>query len=532
MNSGPKIPDLRTFLEDYEERNPADVVRITRPIKSRYETTAIAAQLEQMKRTPVLIFENVVNDDGRPFKYPLLSFLCASRERMAYAVGADPKHLASFCAERKQRRIKPQVVSREAAPVKEVVKKGDEVDLLEFPVPVFHSKEPGPYITAGFITCYQREGGTDNSSIQRGWISGRNEIRFWLAPGTHNYNILREHEENGEDMPMAIWIGHHPAVIAGMNFGNEYGRSHYETAGGFIGQPLSLVPSETLGESFLVPSHAEIVIEGVHKCGLRKPEGPFGEFPRTLGEQRFNPVMEVTAVTHRRNPYWYGLVCGHVHWLTALLREAEAFERVGKSVAGLANVYAPMSGCGQLTLYLQIHKRSEGEGKAALLPALGIRSVKHVFVFDDDVNIFDETEVLWAMATRVQADKDVLIVTNCLGSPLDPSSPGTGYLTKMGIDCTRPLPRSKFPEVLSVPHAVIESTPVSNYISQEKLEKVPVDPFCASISSRKEDPEAGDVTCIGCGCAFPVSSEFTRLAKSYVHCPTCGKEFSIFGKSL
>lgn len=532
MSSEARIPDLRTFLEDYERLNPADVVRVTRPIRSRYQTTAIAAQLEQMRRTPVLIFENVVNDDGRSCKYPLLSFLCASRQRMAYAVGADPHELASFCAERKDRRIKPRVISRAAAPVKEVVKRGSEVDLGEFPVPVFHSKEPGPYITAGFITCYHRGGGADNSSIQRGWISGRNEIRFWLAPGTHNYNILREYEEKGQEMPMAIWVGHHPAVIAGMNFGNEYGRSHYEAAGGFMGEPLSLVASETLGESFLVPSHAEIVIEGIHRPGQRKPEGPFGEFPRTLGEQRFNPVMEVTAVTHRRNPYWDGLVCGHVHWLTALLREAEAFERVGKSVAGLKNVYAPMSGCGQLALYLQIHKRSEGEGKAALLPALGIRSVKHVFVFDEDVNIFDETEVLWAMATRVQADRDVLIVPNCLGSPLDPSSPGTGPMTKMGIDCTRPLPRSRFPEILSVPRAVVESTPVSDYISQERLEKVPVDPFCASISMREEDPQAGDITCIGCGCAFPVNGEFTRLEKSYVHCPSCGKEFSIFGKSL
>ncbi|MBI2847714.1 MAG: hypothetical protein HYX83_00910 [Chloroflexi bacterium] len=105
-----------------------------------------------------------------------------------------------------------------------------------------------------------------------------------------------------------------------------------------------------------------------------------------------------------------------------------------------------------------------------------------------------------------------------------------GTLTKMGIDCTRPFPRSAFPEVLSVPHAVIESTPLSRYIPDKKLGKIPVDPFCASIALRAEDPEAGGLTCIACGSTFPISQEFTRIPESYVHCPTCGKEFSVFKK--
>ena len=292
------------------------------------------------------------------------------------------------------------------APVKQVVEKGADIDVRRFPAPLHHRMDPGRYITEGHFLTFNRNSGLDNSALQRGWLAGKDEIRVFLGPSTHNAHNLRQYEENGEDMPAAYWIGHHPLVLLGAATHVGPDESHYETAGGTLGAPLRLVPSETLGDKFLVPADAEVVIEGYVPKGQRKPEGPFGEYTRHVGPQRWCPLLKVTAVTYRKNAYWDDVMVGHTHWISSLTKEGAVLELVKHSVPNIKAVHVPMSGCGVSHVYIQMRKTVEGQGKTAAAAALsGFFDIKHAFVFDEDVDIFDEREVLLALATRFQADR-------------------------------------------------------------------------------------------------------------------------------
>ena len=307
--------------------------------------------------------------------------------------------------------LKPIVVSREQAPVKQVVEKGASIDVRRFPAPRHHRMDPGRYVTEGHFLTFNRNNGLDNSALQRGWLAGKDEIRVFLGPSTHNAHNLRQYEETGEDMPAAYWIGHHPLVLLGAATHVGPDESHYETAGGTLGSPLRLVPSETLGDKFLVPADAEVVIEGYMPNGQRKPEGPFGEYTRHVGPQRWCPLLKVTAVTYRKDAYWDDVMVGHTHWISSLTKEGAVLELVKHSVPNIKAVHVPMSGCGVSHVYIQMRKTVEGQGKTAAAAALsGFFDIKHAFVFDEDVDIFDEREVLLALATRFQADRGLVLL--------------------------------------------------------------------------------------------------------------------------
>ena len=468
------MKDLHLFLSQHEEMYPEEVVHIEKEVSARHQVTALATHLEREKRFPVLIFHNVVNEQGRS-PYPLVTFMMSSRKRLAGLMETSIDKVGPVFCQRIQEGIKPVVVSRSKAPVKEVVETGEEVNLADFPALVHHEMDPGHYITAGFLTCYDPDTGVVNSAIHRGWIKGKDEIRVYISPPTHNFHIFSKHEARGQDMKVAFWIGHHPLAVLGCEA--RVSASHYEAAGGALGEPLRLVPSETLGEDFLVPADAEVVIEGIVPHGQRRPEGPFGEYTRYSGPQRWHPYIKVTAVTRRRDPYWQDIMVGHTHWVGSLQMEGGAYDMIKRSVPGLVNVYAPMSGGGQFHLYLKIKKTVEGQGRTALLAALNTHLlVKHAFVFDEDVDIFDEKEVLLALATRFQGDRDLMVIKDCLGPSLDPSAE-EAVGTKVGFDCTKPAPPVRFPKRLQVPAEVMESVKLQDFIPRERLLQIPYEPY-------------------------------------------------------
>jgi UbiD family decarboxylase len=337
--------------------------------------------------------------------------------------------------------------------------------------------DPGRYITEGFFLTFNRHSGLDNSALQRGWLTDRDEIRVFLGPSTHNAHNLREHEENGEDMPAAYWIGHHPLAVLGAATHVGPDESHYETAGGTLCVPLRLVASETLGENFLVPADSEVVIEGYMPKGQRKPEGPFGEYTRHVGPQRWCPLLKVTAVTYRKDAYWDDVMVGHTHWISSLTKEGAVAELVKHSVPGIRAVHVPMSGCGVSHVYIQMRKTVEGHGKTAAATALsGFFDIKHAFVFDEDVDIFDEREVLLALATRFQADRGLVLLPGMNGSPLDPSAPERNVTAKAGFDCTKPLGKP-FAERLSISEEVLSRIDPLKIIGEKRWERIPVEPW-------------------------------------------------------
>jgi len=468
--------DLHQFLERYEAAYPGEVVHIEEPLRADWEITALAIKFEKAQRFPILVCHNVLVD-GRRAELPLVTFLMASRLRLARTLGVEVHRAGAGCYERVQKRVKPIVVSREQAPVKQVVEKGSDIDVRRFPAPLHHRMDPGRYITEGFFLSFNRDSGLDNSALQRGWLVDRDEIRVFLGPSTHNAHNLRQCEENGEDMPAAYWIGHHPLALLGAATHVGPDESHYETAGGTLGAPLSLVASETLGEKFLVPADAEIVIEGYMPKAQRKPEGPFGEYTRHVGPQRWCPLLKVTAVTYRKDAYWDDVMVGHTHWISSLTKEGAVAELVKHSVPGIRAVHVPMSGCGVSHVYIQMRKTVEGQGKTAAAAALsGFFDIKHAFVFDEDVDIFDEREVLLALATRFQADRDLVLLSGMNGSPLDPSAPERNVTAKAGFDCTKPLGQP-FAERLAISDEVLSRIDPLKIIGQKRWEQIPVEPW-------------------------------------------------------
>lgn len=469
------VKELHTFLQEHEGAFPKEVIHIEREVDARYEVTAIVTQLEKSKKFPILIFHRVLTPRGVS-SVPVVNFLMASRKRLAHLLGSSVERAGAAAFERLGQPIEPVVVSREEAPVKDVVRREEEIDLLQIPALLHHEMDPGPYITAGFLTAYFPETGVANCALHRGWISGPREIRLCLEPHTHDFQILNGHEARGENTPVAYWIGHHPLAILGCQNRIPTSVNHFAVGGGFLGEPMRLVPSETLGESFLVPADAEIVIEGYIPCGKRKPEAPFGEFTRYYGPQRWNPYMVVTALTMRKGAYWDDVMVGHTHWISSLVREGHIFQQVKEVVPTVLNVHVPMSGCGVRHVYIQIRKTEERQGRAALLAALNSHhSVKHAFVFDEDIDIFDEKEVLMALANRFRGDRDLLVLPDCPTDTLDPMVEGTTG-PKVGFDCTKPAGRP-FPQRVDVPKRVFEEVQLEEYISPEILQRIPVEPY-------------------------------------------------------
>jgi len=465
------VKDLQSFLRDYETAEPHLVVHIEKEVKAQWEAAAIAIKTQKAQgETPVLVLHNVRGVDGRRSLFPLVLNLFASRNRCASALGSTFHNVGRDISERRSTRVTPVVVDRRDAPVKEVVKTGSTIDLRELPAIVHAAWDPGPYVSAGFLTSYDPDSGIDNCALQRGWLYDQEEIRVCAEPHSHNHWNMRKWEKRGQDSPVAYWVGHHPGVYLGAEARLGYPESHWETAGGLMGEPLRLVPSETLGDDFLVPADAEFVIEGTVPRGKVKPEAPFGEYTRYFGGQRLNPYMEVSCISHRRGAHWVAIIPGYDdegYGLGALRREGTLFDVVKRVVPQVTNIFRPNS-CPH-HIYVQIRKTHDSQPRAVISAVLSIpESVKHVFVFDEDVDIFDDHEVLWAIGTRSDWAKDLIVVPNLFTTSLDPTSTGNALGTRAGIDCTKPAPPATYSQRSFIPSEVMERVKLEDFLPSEK----------------------------------------------------------------
>lgn len=210
----------------------------------------------------------------------------------------------------------------------------------------------------------------------------------------------------------------------------------------------------------MVPADAEILIEGEVLPHVREIEAPFGEFTGYYGPQRNRWVIEVKAITYRQEAIFQNIFVGHRDTLIlgAIPKEGSLFNRIKGMVPTVKSVCLPLSGCGRFNCYISIDKKTDGESKQAALIALGeIDFIKNVIVVDEDIDPFNEEEVMWSVATRVQADEDVDILKNVKGNVLDPSLKGDIMTAKMIIDATRPVERP-FAARIEVPDDALDRT--------------------------------------------------------------------------
>ncbi len=435
--------DLRAFLREMELRTPGDLVRVKCEVDPKYETSAIVARLAQMRRFPVLLFEKV-----RGFHGALVTNLFATRSRLALALGTSEADLNRVYREREDQLLEPTVV--EDGPVKEVVIKGNEVDLSRLPIPLHNEKDGAPYITCGAMVVKDPETGVRNVGVYRHMVEGRNTVGIHLAETSHATLIYEKWVQRRKAMPVAITIGHHPAFYLGALSFVPFGVDEYRVASALMRKPLGLVKCATV--DLEVPADAEIVLEGEVDPAARAVEGPIGEYTTLYGPQRSNPVVTVKAVMMRRNPIYLDIVNGYAdhQLLGGTGRLSFIYKMVHAACPTVQDVFMPISGCCRFVCYVSIRKRHEGEAQNAAAAVFAADPfVKYVVVVDDDVDIFDDSLVLRAIATRVRADTGVFVIRNAKGHPLDPTARDGFLVTKVGIDATKPL--CGFPEAVRVP---------------------------------------------------------------------------------
>jgi 2,5-furandicarboxylate decarboxylase 1 len=333
------------------------------------------------------------------------------------------------------------------APAQEVVH--TDVDLLgQLPIPTHNEHDSGAYITAGLLISRSPETGIQNVAIHRCQISGKNRIGVLLLP-RHTDHYYRMAEKAGKPLQMAIAIGVDPATLLSSQAIVPVDHDELEIAGALHGKPLEVV--KCTSNEVRVPADAEIVIEGRLLAEEREEEGPFGEFPQYYGERARRHVIEVDAITHRRGAMFHTIVGGGLEHLLlgAIPREATILNELQRSFPGVRDVHLALGGVGRYHLYVKLDKRQNGEGKNVILGAFAAHyDIKHVVVVDTDVDIHDPQEVEWAVSTRFQADRDLVVIAHSQGSKLDPST-DDGVGAKMGLDATIPVdaPEMKYKRI-------------------------------------------------------------------------------------
>ncbi len=419
--------DLRGFLDLIKRRKPEDFVIVSKEVDPAFEITAIVVKLErEAKRRPVLVFENVKGS-----RFPVLTNLHASRARMASAMSSGPQEMLTTYLRAMDKPIPPKVIA--TGPVKDVVLKGDRINLYDLPQIIHHEGDGGPYITAAISFAKDPTRELWNCAYNRLMIQGRDRTSIHLTKGKHLWEFQRIAEAGGQSLPVAFAIGVHPAIALGALAIGSIDEDERGIMGGLFGEPLELVKCET--SDVLVPAHAEMVIEADILPEARVAEGPFGEFTGySLGERQ-REVVKVNAITHRAGAYFQDISVAHLdHMLLSTIpMEANLYRAVRAMVPSVKAVRVPAP----FTCYVSIEQRIPGQAKNAILSVLGADLyMKRVVVVDHDVDIFDDRQVTWALATRCQPDRDIMLVTNARGSDLDPSTREDGYTAKWGVDAT------------------------------------------------------------------------------------------------
>ncbi len=471
---------LRTFLDDMRREAPQEVVHVTERLNpSRHDVTALIHHLTALKKFPRLIFDHPLNLHGHVSDIKLVMNCEVSMRKIQGALGVprqmDRMELALECLRREEQRIEPIMVDKSEAPVKEVIQTGAEVDLFKLPIMRHHAMDGGPYIDMSSVGR-DRETGIYNVSFHRMEIKDRNHTGFLLSL-QHMWKIFRDYEEKGEECPIAAVTGHHPAYQLGACYKGPLDVSEYEIIGGYLQEPLRLTPSETFGERLLVPADAEIVIEGALLPGKRVVEGPFGEVSGYEASQGFqqSPPFEIRAITHRRDAMHQSVITpeGDKPWMD-LAREGAFLRRCREAVPGVTAV-CKNGRHALMNVFISMKKSAEGDPGRAAAAALCSDQCKNVFIFDDDIDVYNPTEILWALATRVQPHRQISIIPEIMRGPLiDPSLVDERKTSAMIVDATRPLDRP-FSPVSKCPDDAMRRIKLEDYIPGEIVQHIPID---------------------------------------------------------
>jgi UbiD family decarboxylase len=372
--------------------------------------------------------------------------LAGSRSRLAAAFDTSSEHLLQEVLTRLRKKGSIQEVPREAAPVQQVVLTGDDCDFTKLPVHLQHGLDGAPYISSSIDFVIDKNTGWTNVGVRRLMLRGRRTAGIDLIAPSDLRAIYLEHANRGERLPIAFAVGTHPIdhVAATMRLPTD----ELELLASLRGAPLGVVKCVT--NDLRVPADAQFILEGyLDEKGHVEPEGPYGEFLGYYGGVKRNPVFHLTAITHRRDPVFQtSTISGRdmaytdTAQLCALRTEVTVWRALEVAVREVKAVYASAANGGMFNVRVALQQRVPGEARNAIAAVFAcLANVKHVFVVDPDIDIFSDDQMDWALATRFQADRDLVLQDRMRAMPLDPSLAGSHHTAKAGFDLTLPFVR-------------------------------------------------------------------------------------------
>lgn len=458
---------LGGFIRDVDASGSGDLIRVKRPVDpADFDCTALLEHLAKRGQHPMVLFEDALNLKGEPSGIPVVMNVFATRERCATALDFPRDQaklpLALEFSRRERHPVDPVIVDPADAPVKQIVQVGEDVDTRDLPIVMHSEGDYGPCLTMT-LAIKDPESGAYNAAFIKAFYDFEDHRRLRITiHSTDSERALDYYESRGMEMPIVAILGHHPAFYLGTMGLTPYESDDWTTIGGFLNEPVRLVPSETWGDDFLVPADAEILIEGTVPPGVRMIADPFGDITRQYQAQTLRPVMNVTAITRRRDAILQDVFAGHRDHMTAgqIPKEGTLYNTLRKRFGEIITaVHMPYSGSGRLACYVSIDKKREGQGKAVALAAVQESwTFQYVVVVDKSIDVFDEEEVLWATMVYTDPSRDVDVIRNI----------PTVFTTAMGyrkilIDATRPLDRA-MPDVNRVPAEAMARIDPADYL--------------------------------------------------------------------
>jgi UbiD family decarboxylase len=424
--------DLREFLDLLEKKK--DLLVIDKEVSTEYEVAAFTRKTSDLNG-PALLFTNVGG-----LKFPVLGGLYATKERVALALECDAKDLIHEYLRKEKEYIEPELV--DSGPVHEIIWEGEDIDLRKLPIITNFEKDAGPYITGGVQIAKDPLTGKRNISMHRMLYLEPNLLTVYAPKGRHLGTIIARNEDNDQPTEIATIIGSDPIIAIASQCRAPFGTDELGIAGGMRGKAVEMVKCRTIDVE--VPASAEIVIEGRTIPHKRVDDGPFGEYPGTYSWAREAPVLEVTAITMRKGAIYQNVLTGmpmtENHWMMDLAATAVAYQEAYKICPDIHGIKMTPGGTSRHHLVISIKKRHELEPRNVAIALLAANiGIKLVVVVDEDIDVNDLVQVEWAINTRMQPEKDVIILPTMYSPTLDPSAPMERSSSKMGIDATVPL---------------------------------------------------------------------------------------------
>ena len=433
---------IRGYLANLEQQG--ELVRFRKEVDPHENLTAIGWKTYD-RLGKASLFDNLT---GFP-DWHVCNQILTDRRKWGIGLGVAEEEVIETFNTRVKSPIDPVMVDAADAPVKQVVLKGDDVDLTKVPAAWTSELDPGPFIASGMAIIKDPDTGIRNMSIHRQQIMGKNRTGYLICP-RQALRIYQKYQERNEPMPVAMVVGAHPAIYFSSSYTAPYGVDELTVAGALMGEPVRMVKCETI--DIEVPAEAEMILEGEIPPDAHTPEGPFGEGSGGYAMEGFTQYLDVKCITRREKPIFYAMQCGapmtDTQALVATAIDMLLWEHLKNVEGGLDLLDLRCLGlAGMMAVVVKLRPRVEGQAKTALMAALSGPQMhpKLAIAVDEDIDASDMRQVFWSLTTRVHAERDVIKIPNARTWSLDNVSdivPGQSAMHRIGtktiIDATKP----------------------------------------------------------------------------------------------